>query len=218
MVAEEPGGLFYARQGQQYDCLVVSSSRAAAALNELVVEPDLKGAPETLPALLLILVLWHEARLAGPLADSRRDLIERRLLDRLYLLLCGSRWSHAEEAFFDCPVGHDFQQLERAIEARMPSFAVVLRQACAMMQQGTSSGARWFAEVADRYGISHDPVLCRFALRLASDPFALGKEADSLFDGIRQNGPLMRGARLVALRSLAADHDHPGSSLPRWTW
>ena len=133
-------------------------------------------------------------------------------------MLCGSRWGHAEDAFFRNQQGQDFQQLERAIETRT-GFAVVLRQqSCAKMEQGTAAGARWFGEIAGRYEVCHDPALCAFALRLASWPFALGGETSVLFDGIRQNGVLMRGARLVALRCLAADRDHPGEFLPRWTW
>jgi hypothetical protein len=211
MVAEEPGGLFYAHQEGHWDALVVSSSRGAVGFCELVVEPDLSGAPQDIGALLFLIELWHQARLAGPLAESRRDLISRRLLDRLYLALCGSRWSHAEEAFFHHPQIQDFQRLERAVEGRM-SFAVVLRQSCAKMEQGMASGTRWFAEVASRYGVCHDP-----ALRLASWPFALGKES-ALVDAVRQNAVLMRGARLVALHCIAADREHPGTHLPRWAW
>jgi hypothetical protein len=197
--------------------LIVSSSRAAAGFRDLVVEPDLNGAPQDVMALLSLVELWHQARLAGPLADSRRDLIVRRLLARLYLALCGSRWSHAEDAFFRNPHLRDFQQLERAVEGRA-SFAMVLRQGYAKMEQDTALGARWFSEVADRYDVCHDPALCVFALRLASRPSALSKEPDALFNGIRQNAVLMRGARLVALHCIAADRDHPGDYLPRWAW
>jgi hypothetical protein len=216
-VAEEPGGLFYARQGEHHDALVVSSSRGAVGFRDLLVEPDLNGGPPDVTALLSLVDLWHQARLAGPLADSRRDLIARRLLARLYLALCGSRWSHAEDAFFRNPHVQDFQQLERAVEGRA-SFAVVLRQSCAKMEQGTTLGARWFSEVAGRYGVCQDPALCAFALRLASRPFALGKQPDALFVGIRQNAVLMRGARLVALHCIAADRDRPGDYLARWAW
>lgn len=216
MVADEPGGLFYARQGEHQDALVVSSSRGAVGFRDLVVEPDLSGAPTDTAGLLSLIELWHQARLVGPLAESRRDLVSRRLLDRLYMALCGSRWSYAEEAFFRNPQVQDFQQLERAVEGRV-SFAVVLRQSCAKMEQGTASGARWFGEVAGRYEVCHEPALCAFALRLASRPFALGNES-ALIDAVRQNAILMRGARLVALHCIAADRDHPGACLPRWAW
>jgi hypothetical protein len=217
MVAEEPGGLFCARQGEHQDALVVSSSRGAVGFRDLVVEPDLSGAPPDIVSLLSLIELWHQARLVGPLAESRRDLIARRLLDRLYVVLCGSRWSHAEEAFFRNPQVHDFNQLERAVEGRA-GFAVVLRQSCGKMEHGTASGARWFSEVAGRYEVCDDPALCAFALRLASRPLAPGGESTVLMDRVQQNPVLMRGARLVALHCIAADRDHPGTSLPRWPW
>ena len=216
-VVEEPGGLFCAEQGEQHDAVVVSSSRAAADFHDLVVEPDLNGAPQDVTVFLALIELWHQARLVGPLADSRREHICRRLLSRLYDNLCGSRWGHAEDAFFRNPQSQDFQQLERAIEAP-GGFAVVLRQSCVKMEQGTSSGARWFGEVADRYDVCRDRALSAFALRLVSWPFALGKEPAVHLDGIRKNGALIRGARLVALHCIAADQDHPGAYLPRWRW
>ena len=175
MVAEEPGGLFFAGQGEHQDALVVSSSRGAVGFPRAwSSSPNLSGAPTDITALLALVELWHQARLAGPLAESRRELISRRLLDHLYVALCGSRWSNAEEAFFRNAQVQDFQQLERAIETRT-GFAVVLRQqSCAKMEQGTAAGARWFGEIAGRYEVCHDPALCAFALRLASRPFALG--------------------------------------------
>jgi hypothetical protein len=61
-----------------------------------------------------------------------------------------------------------------------------------------------------------------FALRLASWPFGLGsaygKDATALLANIQENPILMRGARLVALLSIAADRDHPTAYLPRWVW
>jgi hypothetical protein len=216
MVVHEPGGLFHARQGEHQDALLVSSSRGATDFHELVVEPDLTGTPQDIASILSLLGLWHRARLAGPLAESRRELIARRLLDRLYLELCGSRWSHAEAAFLRNPRSPDFQQIERAVEGRA-SFALVLRQSCDKMEPGTASGARWFGEISGRYEVCDDPELCRFALRLASDPFALGDQS-TLIDSVRRYPILMRGARLMALHCIAADREHPASGLPRWAW
>jgi hypothetical protein len=222
MVAEEPGGLFFASQGEHHDALVVSSSRGAVVFRDLVVEPELSGVESDITRLLALVEIWHQARLAGPLAESRRELIARRLLACLYAALCGQRWGQAEGLFFRNPQTHDSQQLGRAIEAGRASFAVVLRQDHAKMAQGTSSGARWFGEVAARYDVCDDPALCAFALRLASWPVGLGaaygKEAPGLLARIQENPILMRGARIVALLSIAADRDHPTAYLPRWVW
>jgi hypothetical protein len=217
MVAEEPGGLYYAAQGPHRDALVVSSSRGAVDFRELVVEPNLIGAPTDTKELLSLIELWLGARLAGPLADSRRELITRRLLARLYDNLCGSRWGHAEHAFFSNPQSADFQQLERATESK-GGFALVLRQSSAKLQQGTKEGLRWFADVAHRYDICHDTTLCGFALQLAGSPFSLGDKPTALFDAAKNNAPLIRGARLVALHCIATDRDHPHAYLPSWSW
>lgn len=222
MVVEEPGGLFFASQGDSRDVLLVSSSRGGVGFRDLVVEPELASVESDITRLLALVEIWHQARLAGPLAESRRELIARHLLACLYAAFCGQRWGKAEESFFRNPQTHDFQQLGRAIEAGRASFAVVLRQDHMKMALGASAGAQWFGEVAARYGVCNDPVLCRFASRLASWPFGLGaaygKEATALLASIQENPILMRGAQLVALLSITADRDHPTAYLPRWIW
>jgi hypothetical protein len=172
---------------------------------------------------LALAELWHQARLAGPLADSRREYISRCLLERLYTALCGSRWAHAEEAFLRNPQIQCSQQLERAIEVEARNnFPAALRQNHTKLTQSTAAGAKWFAEAAQRYDVCADPKLCMFALRLASWPFGLGvvygEDAATMLASIPDNPVLMRGARMLALLSIAADPDHPNASLPRWVW
>jgi hypothetical protein len=115
-----------------------------------LVEPKLNGLESDVTRLLALVEIWHHARIAGPLADSRRELIARRLLASLYAALCGQRRGKAEESFFRNPQTHDSQQLCRAIEAGRASFAVVLRQDHIKMAQGTSAGARWFTGARSR--------------------------------------------------------------------
>jgi hypothetical protein len=223
IAAEEPGGLFYCSQGEFHDALIVSSSRGGADFRDLLVEPDLNGLDSNTTRLLALIQLWHEARLAGSLAESRREHIVRSLLARLYVALCGSRWAHAEDAFLRNRLAQGSQQLERAIEAEARnSFPAALRHNHTQIVQNTSAGARWFAEVAQRYNVSNDPALCTFALRLASWPFGLaaiyGAEVTTLLARIPDNPVLMRGARLLALLSIADDRDHPTAYLPRWVW
>jgi hypothetical protein len=221
--AEAPGGLFVCRQGEFHDALIVSSSRGGADFRDLLVEPDLSDLDPDTARLLAIIQLWHEARLAGSLAESRREHIVRSLLGRLYLALCGSRWAHAEDTFLRNRLTQGSQQLERAIEAEARnSFPAALRHNHTQIVESTSAGARWFAEAAQRYDVSDDPGLCTFALRLASCPFGLaaiyGAEVMTLLARIPDNPVLMRGARLLALLSIADDRDHPTAYLPRWVW
>lgn len=223
IIAEEPGGLFFCKQGDFRDALIVSSSRGAANLRDLLVEPDLSNLDSDTTRLLTLIELWHQARLAGSLAENRREHIVRCLLAQLYLALCGSRWMHAEEAFLRNRQTQDSQQLERAIEVEAHNhFPAALRHNHAQMTQGTSAGGQWFAEAARRYNVCDDPALCMFALRLAGSPFELGAvygaESTALLARILDKPILMRGARLLALLCIATDQDRPTAYLPRWVW
>lgn len=221
VVVEEPGGFFVATQGQHRDALVVSSSRGFTGLENLLVEPELDGLGSDPARLLTFVDLWHRARLAGPLAESRRQHIVERLLSCLYASICGPRWSKAEAAFLRNPRARNFRPLEQAIQTRT-GFPAVLRLDHARMAQGTAAGSRWFGEVAARYGVSKDPRLCEFALRLASAPFELeisyGQDTTDLLAAIQHHPILMRGARFLALVCIAIDDDQPGGYLPNWSW
>jgi hypothetical protein len=220
--AEEPGGLFFAARGDFRDALIVSSSRGAADFRDLLIEPDLSGLMDPLQ-LLALAELWREARSAGPLAENRRTLIAVRLLARLYTVLCGSRWAHAEEEFLRNRNLQTSQKLERAMEAEPRNgFAAALRHNYEKLSSNTTEGVKWFGDAARRYEVCDDAMLCSVALRLASWPFKLGiaygEESPSLVQSVRDRPVLMRGARLLALLSIVSDTDHPDAYLPRWTW
>jgi hypothetical protein len=207
------------------DALVVSASKGATGFSDLIVTPDLSGVSQDPLQILALVDLWQQARVVGPLVDSRRDHILHCLLERLYLALCGSRWSHAEDFFFRDRQSADLVQLGRAIKldaASARAFPAALRQKQAQMFQNTSAGARWFAEVSNRYGVCTDPDLCTFSLRLASKPYELaeqyGQELPGLVGKIRHNEALMQAARYLVLHSLVEDNDQTNAILPRWVW
>lgn len=220
----EPGGLYFAKQGELKDALVISASKGATGFADLVVKPDLSGLGQDPLQILALIDLWQQARVVGPLADSRRDHILHCLLERLYLALCGSRWSHAEDSFFRNGQNADLMQIGTAIKlgASARAYPAALRQRQAQMSQNTVAGVRWFAEVSGRYGVCTDPDLCSFALRLASKPFELaeqyGQELPVLLAKLRHNEPLMQAARYLALHSLAEDVEQTNAYLPRWMW
>jgi hypothetical protein len=218
---EEPGGLFLAQQSELKDMLIVSSSKGASDFAGLIVEPDMTGLGSDLTRLLALIELWQQARIVGPLAESRRALISNRLLERLYTTLCGSRWAHAEAFFFLNPRSRNFDPLERAIECRS-GFPAALRLNYSRMSLGATVGAKWFAEAAHRYEVCDDAQLCTLALRLASRPTDLGatygEEVTGLLSNIADYPILMRAARYFALLSIAADEELPAPYLPRWPW
>jgi hypothetical protein len=220
--AQEPGGLYFAARGQFHDALMVSSSREASAFSELGVKPDLSGLIDA-NQILALAELWHGARIAGTLAESRRSLITAHLLTRLYTVLCGSRWAHAEEEFLQERDLTATQKIERALEIDHRSgFAAALRQNYSKPSASTAEGGKWFADAARRYEICNDERLCKAALRLAGYPFrlgeALGQDTPDLVKRAIECPALMRGARFVALLAIVSEPERPALNLPRWSW
>jgi hypothetical protein len=218
---EEPGALFVARLREHADGLVVSSSHRALGLHDLLVEPSLPAisTDNQILARLVSLDLWNGARLAGPLADSRRGHIVRRLKESVYSSLYGTRWSEAEKAFLEASASPlAVQRLVSAVGSQ--SFAVVVQRGANAIASGPDEAARWFCEVAGRYAIAQDNQLCVFALRLALSPFNLsavfGSRTNTLLTEARQHPALLRGARLAALVSGTEETGELPFAVRRW--
>lgn len=214
---DETGGLYEAVQGALRDVLCVSNAPASMRPNQLLVIPDLRGAPHDSALALDTIDLWNKARLAGPLADSRRARILSALLDQLYQRYCGAPWIQAEQSAVFHQDARD--RLKQLVDTR-PSYAAVLTDGYTRIDASTKSGGAWFAEVSKRYGVCDDAELCLFALQLASTPFAI---RDSYQDRVPSllaavAGPLLRGARYLALLSAVASQNTSIVRLPRWRW
>ena len=97
-----------------------------------------------------------------------------------------------------------------------------LRRDYAIMSDSPAAGARWFAELAVRYGVCPNRKLSEFALRLASEPYRLwhlfGPELDGLLSQMIGNPALLRGSRLLALLCANHDGEGPAKLTPRWQW
>ncbi len=211
-----PGGLFVARLREHSDSLVVSSSHRGLGLRDLLVEPQLPpiATDEQLLVRMVSLDLWNGARLAGPLADSRRGHIVRRLKNSIYSSLYGGRWSDVEAAFLaDTTSQAQLQRLVNAVGSQ--SFAVVMQRGANAVLSAPNEAARWFSEVAARYALASDVELCAFALRLALSPQNLaavfGDRTEALLAQARPHVALLRGARLAALVSGAQTQGKPSS-------
>jgi hypothetical protein len=216
---DEQGGLYQAIQGTLSDVLCVSNAPASLRPNQLLVIPDLRGTPSEPASLLDTVGLWNGARLAGPLADSRRARVVSALLDQFYLRYCGMNWIQAEQnAASD---QNALNRLKQLVDSRA-SYAAVLHDGYSRLDASTQAGGAWFADVSKRYGACDDPALCVFALQLAGSPFAL-RDAyrDRLPDmlaRVGRLGPLLRGARYLAVLSAIAGNNTSMIRLPRWTW
>jgi hypothetical protein len=216
---DESGGLYEAVQGTLSDELCVSNAPASLRPGQLLIIPDLRGAPADPVLLLDTISRWNRARLAGPLADSRRARVLSALLDHLYLRYCGFKWIQAEQS----PVldQNALDQLKHLVDSRI-SYAVVLQDGYSRVDSSTKAGSAWFSDVSKRYGVCSDAALCTFALQLASSPTTLRDTyrdvLPDFFSGISRLGSLVRGARYLALLSATAGHNTSTVRLPRWTW
>lgn len=222
LVVEEPGGLFVANHAAHGDALIVSSSHGGLSLSDLLVEPQLPAleSDADLTSLFDSIDLWHAARLAGPLADSRRRHLLRRLISSLFAQLCGLRWSDAEAAFLANPQSaFARQQLEKAVGGQ-PGFAVILRRDCQKIDISPDAAAEWFADVATRYAVAAEVPLCTFALWMALSPSGLRaafrNQFDDLLKQVRQQPVLLRGARLAALHAATHTGAPAITYVPRW--
>ena len=218
-----PGGLYETRSANCEDAIIVSMPQVEGGFQGLVIEPDLSpldGDGANITLTLDILHLWMRARLFGPLVSLRRRRIVERLLNFLYGRLCGRRWADAEAGFLAQPQSDvALKQLEHAIGGT-PGFGVLLRRDHAKVDAGSAAGVQWFAEVADRYKVCPDKGLCEFALRLGSEPHALGSFPkpilDRLLAEIKDKTILLRGARFLALLSATSQSPAASAALSRW--
>lgn len=222
LTIESPGGLFQARKGEFRSSLVVSAPQPKGSLQSLGIEPnlgDFSVAPYTIQAALDLSLLWIEARLAGPLAKLRRAQVVNALLWSIYARWCGQKWAEAESACRSTLAPTLVDQLQRLIGGS-PGFAAVLRRDFQRMETNTESGKEWFADTANRYGVSTDRGLCEFALQFASQPHLLLRIPilPVLLNDLAKQPILMRGARFVSLLSFGENPLTEGVLLPRWKW
>ena len=223
IAVEPPGGLFIAKHGEHQDTVVASAGLASAGLQGLGVKPnfsEFENRSETLAHTFEVLESWLNARLAGFLADIRRNQVRDGFLRHFYDKLCGSNWGKAETAFLANPSSqHATDGLERLVYKHI-GFAAVLGRDYQRMCNDPASRSQWYAELAARFRISSDRKLCDFALRLAGQPHQLsrifGTELNSLLNQISNNPALLRGARLLALLCANQNRGEPVMLVPRW--
>ena len=226
IVAEPPGGLFYARHGEHCATVIVSTQLAAKSLKALRIIPtfsDSREGSSDLTRCLQLLESWSNPRLYGPLVGMRQETVIDGLLGEIYGRLCGKNWTSKEAAFRKNP------EDRRAVEAlqhtvdNYSGFASALLKGSAKMDDDVTAASQWYADVAQRHNISARPRLCDFALRLAIQPHRLSEtfgtdEIRSLIGQVKSKPAIVRGARLLALLGANQDRTQPTPILPRWKW
>ena len=221
IVVEPPGGLFYAKLGNQHDIVTVSACLTTGGLKSLGITPDfaeLRDGSITLAKSLSLFTYWHDGRLYGQLVNVRQKQIMDRFLNSIYRILCGSSWVSAEVAFRNAPSSEQaLDILQRALQKRFTGFPIVLYREYTRMDENLDQASQWYSEVATRYQVSIDQKLCDFALRLACQPHRLsdkfGSELEEMLNAILDNPEILRGARFLTLMCNNQNSDQSVHSL-----
>lgn len=219
---EPPGGLFVTQFGNHRDRIIVSAGLTSGGLQGLGVTPDYSSVcydPATLIKVFHILRHWRKARLAGFVANARRQQVVDGLLIAIYEALCGAKWARAEANFIAKPnTLRATNILQAGIDQRGGFPAVLLRDATSV-ESSIGAITSWYTNLARRYGVCRNAELCAFAIRLASQPHRLPQlfrdDLEESLENIKKRPVLLRGARFVAL--LCANHDSEArAAMPRW--
>jgi hypothetical protein len=220
-----PGGLYFAQNGERSDAIVVSSPHIEGGLQGLAFHTDLSRmdiAALNTKQILHRLEQWMKSRMVGPLAGLRRDRAVRGLCQSLYARLCGDRWGNAEAAFLAEPNSPSALNDIVASVDRLPGYAIVLQRDFEKLEHDVAERTRWFTAISAQFHVCADKRLVDFALQLAGQPHQLvamdGHQLDGLLREMSDRTVLLRGARLLALLTVAKRSGGPGSALPRWTW
>lgn len=218
---QPPGGLFVAQSGKHHDAVVVSTGLTGEGLAGLGVTSrydSVRDDPASLVKALRIAGYWRKARLAGFVADARRQKVLDGLFMAIYGAICGPRWAAAEAAYVAGPSRRKTDELQAAID-RHGGFTAVLRRDAAAIEPRIPVITSWYADLAKRYGVCRDAELCGFAVRLACRPYRLDRQySDDLeyrLDRLKQSPVVLRGARFIALLCAAQQGDGR-PMMPRW--
>ena len=215
MIVEPPGGLFYAKQGDHRDVVIVSAIPRDKGLLGLGITPDFFGIRTGSIALgdcLRMFARWYEGRLYGTLVKVRREQIADGYLDSIYETLCGQNWTRAEKDFLKAPNSQpSLDALQQALEKGSTGFSAILRREHKKINENPAQAEQWYSDLVVQYHVSTDSKLCDFAFRLATEPHLLskmsGSEQDEMLNAIRDNPAILRGARFLALLHPNQNHD-----------
>lgn len=213
VVVEGDGGLYVAAVNGHKSAIIVNAPPTKMSLN------DWKHSAPTLAVylstgqdvaeLLCWIRDWTAARLIGPLAENRQNMVLREMHRQLYATMCDVPWATAELAFRDSGGSELARATLESSVWRTPSFAIGLaRQAKDIVTNSLDETCHNFLRHVGPYSICNDRRLCELAVRLAFTPHAFadwaGKETISKLDTIVNQKSLVKAARLLTL--LLGDH------------
>lgn len=149
---------------------------------------------------------WTDARLAGPLAEHRRNSVLREMRRQLFATMCDVKWADLELRFID---SSDARQARESLEAAVwrghnPSFAIGIgRNAQAILTSSLDETCEKLLQHLGPHSICNDKRLCGLALRMAVTPHRFsdwaGSQACAYIDELVEQKTLLKASRLLAL-------------------
>lgn len=212
-----PGALFVAKHGRHLDAVLISS--VPAGLQGLGMEPSFAGlqkSPSKLFAYFKLLGLWHDARLLGFLAEHRHRKVMDGAVNALRAVLCGDRWSKAEQHFREHPRSHAALKSLVALVDKQGFGNILYRRLST--EGSTHRTCTWFVDEAARKNLCTDREVSKFALRLAADQLLMvARLADvprleSLLAKLINGPSILRAARLRTLILHSESSDAPDAN------
>ncbi len=216
-----PGALFSARHGDHESKLAFSTGLArGGGLQALNVVPNvdkISSRKISLSDALQIASIWHEAKVAGPLAEVRRRTVVGSIIQAIVGVIASDRWVNIEQRYVANPKRAGAHQLLQNNVIRRSGFAAVLNRDYFKAIGGTPAGRDWYGEVAHRFDICRNRELSSFAYDLAFHPELVferygKKQCDSSLKELEKYGALLRGARLLTLKSSHENETTPEQS------
>lgn len=217
-----PGGLYLVQSGKFRDSVLVSTGLTASGFEGLGVQPVFGRIPENAKAIIKFLKIlrhWNTARLAGFLTNARRQQVVNGLTTRVFGAVAGIDWSRAESSLRNATNLPSALDRLQALLKHRGGFPAVLRRDVVGITDDREAISNWYTDLASRYEICSDAILCSFALDLASQPDQVPHlyqdELPILLDRIKVKPLLFRGARFVVINSVCRA-EKQSEFLPRW--
>lgn len=203
---EKPGGLYISQHGPHNDALVVSYGLAGEGIKGLASSSDVSDILTrkiSISVALRVLAWWFHARLAGFLPEVRRDRIVSQIHGAIYEKICGANWARAEEAVMDKPMDARTRETLQSRIGRDQRFNAAIGLNTDKFRGNIGQIVEWYTALARRCGVCADPLLCKFAVTLAREPYTLPEKfpdgLDQLVQRAVSNPDVLRGARCAIL-------------------
>lgn len=197
------GGLYVASGGTEHAAVVACAQDKTFALDSLRTRVDRTelAAETAIDQLLDRLRLWESARAGTYMAGLKRYSVSKAIRERLYWMLCGSKWVSLESKLQSEPTDIQiWEQLENEVIRHQPSFAISLSRAwCNHHLKSGFDLEKCFRDTVRSFHVATGDALVRTAWVMARKPCAADNTQAVQAATSKEFASLVRGARLLHL-------------------